>query len=258
MVEMQVFENSEFGQVRTIMQDGEPWFVAADVCRALEIKNPTDAIKRLDADERASFNLGHPFGETNILNEAGLYLLVMGSRKPEAKAFRRWIAHEVIPSIRKHGMYATHDTMKKILDDPDFIIATVQRLKAEKEQRKALECKIEQDKPYTDFARTIANTSDVVYVGDLAKLCCNSGINIGRTRLFRWLRENKYLMEGNKPYQRYIDQGLFEVKESCIHSISGDIIRFTTLVTGKRQMTILEALRGAFAPESIAPESIAQ
>lgn len=106
MNEMQIFEREEFGQIRTTTIDGEPWFVAADVCRALEHSNVSSALERLDDDERSKLNLGRQ-GETNIVNEPGLYTLVLGSRKPEAKAFKRWITHEVLPSIRKTGAYAT-------------------------------------------------------------------------------------------------------------------------------------------------------
>lgn len=102
---MQVFDNEQFGEIRTVERDGEPWFVASDVCRALEIANSTDAIKRLEEDERARFNLGRQ-GEANIINEPGLYSLIFGSRKPEARAFKRWITHEVIPAIRRTGVYA--------------------------------------------------------------------------------------------------------------------------------------------------------
>lgn len=105
MNEIQLFIHEDFGQIRAVERGGEPWFVAADVCRALEISNPTDALKRLDNDERARFNLGHPMNETNCVNEPGLYSLVLGSRKPEAKAFKRWIIHEVLPAIRKTGGY---------------------------------------------------------------------------------------------------------------------------------------------------------
>lgn len=114
MNELQIFNNPEFGEIRVIQIDGEPWFVAADVCRALDISNPTDAIKRLDDDERARFNLGHPMNETNCVNEPGLYSLVLGSRKPEAKAFKRWITHEVLPSIRKTGSYSIPNMSKEM------------------------------------------------------------------------------------------------------------------------------------------------
>lgn len=114
MNELQTFNSPEFGKIRAVEKDGEPWFVAADVCRALEISNPTDAIKRLDVDERARFNLGHPMNETNCVNEPGLYTLVLGSRKRDAKAFKRWITHEVIPTIRKHGAYLTPEVTEKL------------------------------------------------------------------------------------------------------------------------------------------------
>ena len=123
------------------MRDGEPWFVAADVCKILELKNPTVVIGRLDEDERAKFNLGRQ-GEGTIVNEPGLYSLMMGSRKPQAKEFKRWITHEVIPSIRKHGAYATEATIDKIIDDPNFGIHLLQQLKAERAQNPILPASI--------------------------------------------------------------------------------------------------------------------
>ena len=111
--QIQVFNNEQFGEVRTVLQDGEPWFMVADVCKALEIGNPADVMRRLDADERTLVSIeGASNGlPVNAVNEPGLYTLILGSRKPEAKAFKRWITHEVIPSIRKHGMYATPGTI---------------------------------------------------------------------------------------------------------------------------------------------------
>lgn len=110
MNELKIFENPEFGKIRAIEKDGEPWFVAIDLCRALEHSNVTAALDRLDEDERAKFNLGHPMYETNCVNEPGLYTLVLGSRKPEAKTFKRWITHEVLPAIHKTGSYSRHET----------------------------------------------------------------------------------------------------------------------------------------------------
>ena len=120
---IQVFENSDFGKVRVVGRDGEPWFVAADVCSVLDLSNPTIAVSRLDEDERAKFNLGRQ-GDATIVNEPGLYALVLGSRKPEAKAFKRWITHEVIPIIRKTGAYSTRKPDSYMIDDP---IACAQR-----------------------------------------------------------------------------------------------------------------------------------
>jgi len=103
---MQIYEHEQFGKIRTLTKDGDIWFVATDICDALDIKNTTDAVKRLDDDERSRFNLGRQ-GMTNCVNEYGLYNLILASRKPEAKTFKRWITHEVLPDIRKHGAYLT-------------------------------------------------------------------------------------------------------------------------------------------------------
>ena len=241
MNELKVFQNKDFGEVRTVVKNGEPWFVAADVCRALDHSNPTMALDRLDEDERAKFSLGRQ-GETNIVSEPGLYTLVLGSRKPEARAFKRWITHDVIPSIRKHGLYAVDE----LLENPDIAIAAFTQLKAERARRRELEVKVTEDKPYTAFARSIANSSAAILIGDFAKLVHNSDIKIGRNRLFGWLRANKYLMPDNKPYQRYVDQGLFEIRESHIGTIKGDMIKITTLLTGKGQLLLLDALQREF------------
>ena len=131
---IQVFENSDFGKVRVVGRDGEPWFVAADVCNVLDLSNPTIAVSRLDEDERAKFNLGRQ-GDATIVNEPGLYALVLGSRKPEAKAFKRWITHEVIPIIRKTGAYSTRKPDSYMIDDP---IARAQRWIEETQGRLAV------------------------------------------------------------------------------------------------------------------------
>lgn len=124
--------------VRVVEIDNVVWFVAKDVCEVLEIKNVTQAIQRLDDEERSMLNIGRQ-GETNIVNESGLYSLILGSRKKEAKEFKRWVTGEVLPSIRKHGIYATDDVLQKTIDDPDFMIGLLNKLKEEKEQRKKAE-----------------------------------------------------------------------------------------------------------------------
>ena len=142
MQELKIFESAEFGEIRVAEINGEPWFIAADVCRALEVKNGRDAIARLDEDEKNTVVLtdGTP-GNPNmaIINEAGLYALVLSSRKPEAKAFKRWVTHEVLPTIRQHGAYMTGATLERALNEPDFLISLATKLKAEREARKALE-----------------------------------------------------------------------------------------------------------------------
>lgn len=133
---LMTFENAAFGKIRTLTIDGEPWFVAADVCRALEIGNPTDAMRRLDADERTLVSIeGASNGlPVNVVNEPGLYTLILGSRKPEAKAFRRWITHEVIPAIRKYGGYMTKSLLEQVLENPNLIYEFARRMLAEQQK----------------------------------------------------------------------------------------------------------------------------
>ena len=176
---MQVFENSDFGKVRVVERDGEPWFVAADVCNVLDLSNPTIAVSRLDEDERAKFNLGRQ-GDATIVNEPGLYTLVLGSRKPEAKAFKRWITHEVIPTIRKHGAYITPDKIEEILINPDTIIRLCTDLKEERAKRAALEVKVETDAPKVLFAGAVETSQDSCLVGQLAKMIRQNGCEIGQ------------------------------------------------------------------------------
>ena len=134
---MEIFKNEKFGEVRTVLVNGEPWFVASDVCKALEIVNHKDAVSRLDDDEKSGVVLTDPHGReqvTNCINEPGLYTLVLGSRKKEAKAFKRWITHEVVPSIRKHGAYMTETTLENCLNNPDFAIGLLTALEEEREK----------------------------------------------------------------------------------------------------------------------------
>lgn len=250
MNELKTFQNPKFGTIRTTTINGEPWFVAVDVCKALEIQNHKDAIGRLDEDEKTGVDLTDPHGRvqnTNCVNEPGLYALVLGSRKPEAKAFKRWITHEVIPTIRKHGAYMTPETIEKVLSDPDTIIKLATELKEERERTAALNAKIKADKPYTEFGAAIAANSDAILVRDFAKLLHNDGIKMGEKRLYKWLRENGFLMQTapTKPYQKYVDMGWFRVDERSISTVQGQIIVSTTKITGKGQMGLLSALRAS-------------
>ena len=250
MNELKTFKNPKFGTIRTTTINGEPWFVAVDVCKALEIQNNRDAISRLDDDEKNTVvltdgNRGNP--NMTIVNEPGLYALVLGSRKPEAKAFKRWITHEVIPTIRKHGAYMTPETIEKVLSDPDTIIKLATELKEERERTAALNAKIKADKPYTEFGAAIAANSDAILVRDFAKLLHNDGIKMGEKRLYKWLRENGFLMQTapTKPYQKYVDMGWFRVDERSISTVQGQMIVSTTKITGKGQMGLLSALRAS-------------
>ena len=238
--ELMTFENETFGSIRTMNIDGEPWFVAVDVCNALELSNPTIVTSRLDDDERAKFNLGRQ-GEATIVNEPGLYSLVLGSRKPEAKAFKRWITHEVIPSIRKHGAYMTPDTLDRMISSPEFGIKLLTALQEERERNAKLENKVEADKPKVMFADAVSTSKSTILVGELAKLLRQNGVDVGQNRLFKWMRENGYLIsrngtDFNMPTQRAMEQGLFTIKETVITHSDGSVsISKTTKVTGKGQ-----------------------
>lgn len=210
MNELKLFENQEFGQVRVINQNGEPYFVLKDVCEVLGLTNASMIAGRLDDDEVTKFNLGGLSGETNIVNESGLYSVILRSDKPQAKQFKKWITAEVIPSIRKHGAYMTADTIEKTLTDPDYLIRLATRLKEEMEGRAKAERQIEQDKPKVEFFDQVAESKDAIDLGTAAKVL---NMGIGRNRLFEVLRDKRILMNDNKPYQNYIDRGYFRVIE---------------------------------------------
>lgn len=236
MNELTIFENPEFGQMRVINKNDEPWFVASDVCRALEISNNRDALNRLDADEK-DVALTDTLGgqqQMSIVNEPGLYSLVLGSRKPEAKAFKRWITHEVIPSIRKTGGYIAG---QESLSDAELMAKALLVAQRTIEERNK---QIEVMKPKALFADAVSASETSILVGDLAKLLKQNGIDIGQNRLFRWLRDEKYLIKSgerrNMPTQRAMDLGLFEIKETPRTLPSGEIhVDRTSKVTGKGQ-----------------------
>ena len=236
-MEIKIFENDQFGQIRTISQGGEPWFVAADVCAALEIDRTQT--RRLDDDEKGVCSIHTPGGEQEYqtVNEPGLYSLVLGSRKPEAKVFKRWITHEVIPTIRKHGMYATEETAERILNDPDFLIRTLETLKAERVRRVQAEEKIALDAPKVLFADCVSQADTDILVGELAKLLKQNGMDIGQNRLYERLRNEGYIMRNSTiPTQRAMEMGLFRVIERSIVQPNGTTrITQTTKVTGKGQ-----------------------
>lgn len=187
--EIQTF-NFNAATLRTLTdENNEPWFVAKDVCDILEISNPSDTLKRLDDDERARFNLGRQ-GETNIINEAGLYALVLGSRKPEAHEFKRWVTHEVLPTIRKHGIYATESTIDQILADPDFGIRLLTDLKEERAKRIEAENQIKELAPKAKALDDFTNAPETLLVRDAAKLLSNAGTPIGEKELREWLSQH--------------------------------------------------------------------
>ena len=241
MSNIQIF-NYNSVEVRTIQNDGEPWFVLKDVCNVLHIGNSRDVVARLDHDEKGVGQIDTLGGkqEMTIINESGLYNVILRSDKPEAKPFRKWVTSEVLPTIRRHGMYATPDTVEKMLADPDTTIKLLETIKQERAARLALEAQAEADKPKVLFADAVSASHSSILVGDLAKLLRQNGVEIGQNRLFRFLREKGYLCSHgeryNLPTQRSMDRGWFQVKETTINQPDGSIrITRTVKVTGKGQ-----------------------
>ena len=244
MNQVQVFSSNQFGEIRTIERNGEPWFVAADVCKALEIVNNRMATDRLDEDEKNTVSLtdgnrGNP--NTVIINEPGLYSLVLSSRKPEAKQFKRWITHEVIPSIRRNGGYIAG---QETLSDEDLLsraLMVAQRKIDEKTaQLAAAHAQIEAERPKVIFADAVSSSGTSILIRELAKLLTQNGYSTGERRLYEKLRSDGYLIKGgsdyNLPTQRSMNMGLFEIKETVIHDSMGNSkISRTPKVTGKGQ-----------------------
>lgn len=246
--------NFNGASLRTLTDEaGEPWFVAKDVCDILEISNPSDALKRLDDDERSRFNLGRQ-GETNIVNEAGLYVLVLGSRKPEAHEFKRWVTHEVLPQIRKTGGYIpTTDA-----DDDMTILAKAvmigqRTMEAQKRKIAEQQTRIDELQPKARFADAVAASDGTCLVGELAKMLRQNGMDIGQNRLFRLLQADGYLGKSgsnrNVPTQRAMDLGLFRIKETTVtHADGHTTVSRTPKVTGKGQRYFIDRYWGRAQP----------
>ncbi|PEU86242.1 phage antirepressor Ant [Bacillus cereus] len=245
MNKLQVFNNEELGQVRTVVQGENVWFVAKDVCEVLEIKNTTMAMQKLENDEVTKFNLGGLSGETNIINESGLYVLIMTSRKPQAKAFKKWVTSEVLPSIRKHGAYMTDQVLEQAVTNPDFAIGLLTKLKEEKEKLAAAQQQIVQQQPLVTFAEACMQSDKSLKVSEVAKLAAKHGIKTGQKRLFATLREWGLIFKNkNEPTQKAIDSGYFEVVQGVKEKPNGENFTWLTpYVTPKGQAYIIDRLK---------------
>ena len=248
MNDLQIFKNEEFGQVRTMLINNEPYFVGKDVAEILGYSNSSKAVStHVDDEDKIMEMIAHSQNgnmvktQTALINESGLYSLILSSKLPAAKKFKRWVTSEVLPQIRKHGAYMTDDTLEKALTSPDFLIKLATELKEEKEQRQALEEEKKLNAPKVVFADAVSTSKTSILVGELSKILKQNGINIGQNRLFSWLRENDYLIkrkgtDWNMPTQKSMDMKLFEIKEST--HLNGNGVNVTTKtpkVTGKGQ-----------------------
>lgn len=253
MNELQIFKNDEFGQVRTTIINDEPYFVGKDVAVVLGYRDTSDALKKhVDEEDKGVCEMPTPGGrqQMKMVNESGLYSLIIGSKLPTAKRFKRWVTSEVLPAIRKHGAYATAPTIDKIIDDPDYGIRLLQNLKEEREKRKALEAQNAVMVPKAVFADAVTTSDSCILIGDLAKLLRQNGVEIGQKRLFEYLRNHGFLIkrrgaDWNSPTQRAMEMGLFEIKETAITHSDGHVtISKTTKVTGKGQIYFVNRFLG--------------
>ena len=230
-----------------------PLFLAKDVARWIEHSDVSTMLRVIDESEKVTNIVCTPGGKQSalFLTEDGLYEVLMQSRKPIAKQFKRKVK-EILKEIRKHGIYATDKVLDEILASPEFGIKLLTELKEEREKRNALETKVAEDKPLVVFANAVETSKTTILIGDLAKLLKQNGYDIGQNRLFDWLRKNDYLIKGgsrkNMPTQKSMDMGLFEVKESAITNPDGSIrVTRTTKVTGKGQIYFINV----FVPQAM-------
>lgn len=257
MNEIQTFDFDGSG-IRTLTIDDEPYFVGKDVAQVLGYERTNKAIvdhvdeeDRQMVDGKTQSHFGIELGQRGgwLVNESGLYSLILGSKMPSAKRFKRWVTSEVLPALRKHGVYANAQTAEKLINDPDFLIRTFQALKEEREARRQLEIQNAQMKPKALFAEAVETASTSILIGDMAKLLKQNGIQMGQKRLFAWLRTNSWLMKSgesrNMPTQRAMEKGYFEIKERTIQNPDGSVrITKTPKVTGKGQVWLINEFMG--------------
>lgn len=258
MNDIQVFNSEQFGEIRTAGTAQEPIFCAADICRALGYSNGRKAISdHCDEGDVTKRDTPTSSGVQSMtfVNESGMYSLIFGSKLESAKQFKKWVTSDVLPSIRKHGMYATEATVESMLNDPENAILMLQAYQRERKERLAAQQQVEkleqqaiEDKPKVVYADAVQGSSTSCLIGELAKMIAQNGYQIGEKRLFQWLRDNHYLCaygeRFNQPYQKYIEQGLFTMKQN-VFSVNGEMrTRNTTKVTGKGQIYFINKFIG--------------
>ena len=243
MNNISTFNNPAFGSVRAVSVNDEPYFVGKDVAEILGYERPTDAVrKRVDPDDRGVAKMETPSGaqEMTIINESGLYSLILSSKLPKAKEFKRWVTAEVLPAIRKTGGYVN--------DTAQFVESYFGQLEPNQkhaltmmfEESKRMSAQLKEQAPKVLFANAVETAHNSILIGDLAKIIRQNGVDIGQKRLFEWMRQNGYLIKDgqskNMPTQKAMEMSLFEVKESTINNPDGSVrITRTTKVTGKGQ-----------------------
>lgn len=250
--QLQVF-SYEGNDVRTVQRGDETWWVLRDVCDVLSLTTPARVAERLEEDEVSLTHIIDALGrkqETTIVSESGLYNVILRSDKPEAKNFKRWVTHEVLPTIRRHGAYLTPAKLEEMMNDPDAWIKVLTALKEERAAKEQLQLQAAADKPKVVFADAVSVSDGTILIGELAKILKGNGIEIGQNRLFEKLRQDGFLIKRkgtdyNAPTQRAMELGLFRVKETAITHSDGHVtISKTTKVTGKGQQYFINLFLG--------------
>lgn len=255
MNNLQIFDSPDFGQIRTIQQNGEPWFVGKDVAKILGYERADNAIRNHVDDEDKLMHQISASGQNRemyIINESGLYSLILSSKMPKAKEFKRWVTSEVIPAIRKTGGYIAGSENMTDAEIMAKAVLVAQSTIRQRDQRiKELESDVAAAKPKVLFADAVSASDSTILIGDLAKILKQNGHPIGQKRLFCWMREQGYLIKRqgadyNSPTQRAMEMGLFKIKETAISHSDGHVsVSKTTKVTGKGQQYFINKFCGA-------------
>ncbi|MCC2414004.1 phage antirepressor [Bacillus sp. FSL W8-0519] len=255
MNQLQVFNNEEFGQVRTVKQGEDVWFVAKDVSDILGFSEASAMTRTLDEDEKGLHNIQTVQGvqKLTVINESGLYSSILRSRKKEAKAFKKWVTSEVLPSIRKHGAYMTDQVLEQAVTNPDFAIGLLTKLKEEKEKLAAAQQQIVQQQPLVTFAEACMQSNESLKVSEVAKLAAKHNVKIGQRQLFAKLREWELMFKrSTEPTQSAVEKGYFEIAQGVKQKPNGEAFTWTTTyVTPKGQAYIIDRLKKEQEQEAV-------
>ncbi|PGK79604.1 BRO family protein [Bacillus thuringiensis] len=255
MNQLQVFNNEEFGQVRTVVQGEDVWFVAKDVADVLEYRDTHNMVRFLDEDEKDTHQVSTLGGNQTmkVINESGLYSAILKSKKPQAKAFKKWVTSEVLPSIRKHGAYMTDQVLEQAVTNPEFMIGILTKLKEEKEKLAAAQQQIVQQQPLVVFAEACMQSNESLKVSEVAKMAAKHNVKIGQRQLFTKLREwNLMFKRSTEPTQPAVEKGYFEIAQGVKQKPSGEPFTWTTTyVTPKGQAYIIDRLKKEKEQEAV-------
>ncbi len=261
--EIQLFHNDEFGDIRTVIIDGEPWFVGKDVTAILGYKNTSKALlNHVDSEDKLNNESLSSLGQRGgwLINESGVYSLILSSKLPNARRFKRWVTSEVLPAIRKTGRYGGDEAAYLI--NKFFPVASEQQrmfLISALTEIETLTAQIAENQPKVEFADQVAGTDGLITIATMVKIATGKGFSMGQNRLFQFLRDMHILIdcEGvrrNLPYQEYLDRGYFKVREKCLRKEDGTYKPYwQTMVTGKGQLYIIKRLRSDYRPGMYPP-----